>query len=267
MTNLRRARRIRSPQGHSSAVLAGLVSVTMLAGGGAASAAVHPATAPGTISTVAGGVGGPGVASQIAVNEGAGVAYSGGHLYLSASGALRQIDPATDDLTTLAGDGVTTYSGNGGPATQASLDAAGVAVDPAGNLVTYDFAARRVRVVAQQTGTFYGQAMTAGNIYSIGGNGKAGVTGLGGLATKAPLEGSGGVAVDAAGNVVLGDGPQVVVVAGQTGTFYGKAMTTGHLYRIAGTGTSGYSGNTGPATSAKVNNPSGVTVDAAGNVV
>jgi Protein of unknown function (DUF1345)/NHL repeat len=74
-------------------------------------------------------------------------------------------------------------------------------VDANGNLV---LARTTVRVVAVSTGTFYGQAMTAGDTYTIaGGNGTA-VLGDGGPATAANLNAS-GVALDPAGDVVIAD--------------------------------------------------------------
>ena len=51
----------------------------------------------------------------------------------------------------------------------------GVAVDSAGNVAIADLSNNRVRVVAAKTGTFYGLAMTAGNIYTVAGDGGPGV--------------------------------------------------------------------------------------------
>jgi trimeric autotransporter adhesin len=62
----------------------------------------------------------------------------------------------------------------------------------------------RIRVVADSTGTFYGQAMTAGDIYTIAGGGTAGL-GDGGPATEAKLDGPAAVATDQAGNVLIAD--------------------------------------------------------------
>jgi NHL repeat len=59
---------------------------------------------------------------------------------------------------------------------------------------------------------------------------------------------------------------RVRVVAARTGTFYGQAMTAGDIYTIAGNGTSGFSGDGGPAASAELLQPEGVAVDA-GNVL
>ncbi len=177
-------------------------------------------------------------------------------------------------IYTVAGDGQPIYSGDGGPATSAGLAPEGVAVDPAGNLVIADAtnvsdSSNRVRVVAASTGTFYGQAMTAGDIYTIAGDGVAGYSGDGGPATSAELNFPHGVAVDGSGNVVIADGNnyRVRVVAASTGTFYGQAMTAGDIYTVAGDGVAGYSGNGGPATSAELSVPDGVAVDGSGNVI
>jgi hypothetical protein len=145
----------------------------------------------------------------------------------------------------------------------------GVAVDAAGNLVIADTSNDRVRVVAATTGTFYGQAMTAGDIYTVAGDGTAGYAGDGGPATSAELNEPSGVTADAAGNLVIGDtaNSRVRVVAATTGTFYGQAMTAGDIYTVAGDGTPGMSGDTGPATSAELNEPEGVAADGSGNLL
>ena len=174
------------------------------------------------------------------------------------------------DIYTVAGNGTPGYSGDGGPATKAEVQTPeGVAVDSAGDLLIADTGNMRVRMVAAATGTFYGQPMTAGDIYTVAGNGTEGYTGDGGLATKAQLSFPNGVAVDGAGNVVIADaGNNVVrVVAARAGRFYGQAMKAGHIYTVAGNGTSGYSGDGGPATSAELSDPAGVAVDASGNLV
>jgi trimeric autotransporter adhesin len=56
-------------------------------------------------------------------------------------------------------------------------------------------------------------------------------------------------------------------VAETTGTFYGQPMTAGDIYTVAGNGVEGYAGDGGPATSAELDDPLGVTVDGAGNLV
>ena len=172
-------------------------------------------------------------------------------------------------IYTVAGDGSSRFSGDGGPATSAGADPAGVAVDPAGNLVIADSDNNRVRVVAASTGTFYRQAMTAGNIYTVAGNGTAGFAGDGGPGTSAELNAPQNVAADHAGNVIIADAgnERIRVVAAGTGTFYGQAMTTGHIYTIAGNGTLGFTGDGGPATSAELALPDAVAVDSTGNVL
>ena len=79
------------------------------------------------------------------------------------------------------------------------------AVDGAGNLVIADGGNNRVRVVAAGTGTFYGQAMTAGDIYTVAGTGTGGFSGDGGPALSAELNRPQGVAVDAAGDLLVVD--------------------------------------------------------------
>jgi DNA-binding beta-propeller fold protein YncE len=124
-------------------------------------------------------------------------------------------------------------------------------------------------VVAASTGSFYGQAMTAGDIYTVAGNGTQGFSGDGGPATSAELNHPFGVAADEAGNLVFTDlqNQRVRVVAASTGSFYGQAMTAGDIYTVAGNGRLGFSGDGGPATSAELLDPYGVAVDGAGNLL
>jgi len=92
------------------------------------------------------------------------------------------------DIYTVAGNGAAGFSGDGGRATSAEISIPrGVAADGAGNLLIADSGNFRIRVVAATTGTFYGQAMTAGDIYTVAGNGAAGFSGDGGRATSADL--------------------------------------------------------------------------------
>jgi trimeric autotransporter adhesin len=174
------------------------------------------------------------------------------------------------DTYTVAGDGTRGFSGDGGPATSAWLHfPEEVVADGAGNLLIADTFNHRIRVVAASTGTFYGQAMTARNIYTVAGDGKEGFSGDGDPATSAKLSDPSGVAVDPAGNLVITDNPnhRVRVVAARAGTFYGKAMTAGRIYAVAGDGTQGFSGDGGPAASAELDRPQGVAMDPAGNLL
>ena len=248
-----------------------LVSAAVAVGGPAAAAAypsvVRAPRGPdlgtaGVISTVAGGVGGPGNATSVALTA-CNVAFAQGHLYIAdstqgrlprSSGAVREMSPGSSLLTTPAGTHAAGPLGDGGPATAATLNSCGVTADSSGNLVISDWRSNRVRVVAASTGTFYGQAMTAGDIYTVAGGGTSGL-GDGGPATSAELSAPQGVRVDHNGNLVIADAgnDRVRVVAASTGTFYGVPMTTGDIYTVAGDGIRGFSGDFGPATSAELN--------------
>ena len=176
---------------------------------------------------------------------------------------------AAGDIYTIAGTGTGGFSGDGGPATSAELsDPTGVAVDGAGNLLIADFDNCRIRVVAASTGTFYGQAMTAGHIYTVAGNGIRGLSGDGGPATSAEMNDPGGAAMDPAGNLVIADSfnGRIRVVAASSGTFYGQAMTAGNIYTVAGGGVRGL-GDGGPATSAMLSEPGAVALDPQANLV
>jgi hypothetical protein len=108
--------------------------------------------------------------------------------------------------------------GDGIPATSAFLGVAAAAVDRAGNLIIAGRGAEvsstlvisRLRVIAGTTGTFYGQAMIAGDIYTIAGNGTQG-TGDQGPAAQASFGrfGPSAVAVTRSGALVVGDGARI----------------------------------------------------------
>jgi trimeric autotransporter adhesin len=326
-------------------MMAGIAAALAAAGGWAGAAPRLGAVQPGIISTVAGGVGGPALATTVALGSPCGLSVGGGKLYVGGQGAVREVSERTGELTAPAGDfnygPYWTHSGEGGPAVDAPLGACGISHDAAGNLVVTDISQQRVWVVAARTGMFYGQQMTAGHIYDVAGDGELGhsasgalarkaflynpgdivpdkagnlvlddrgadgvfpgfvevvavragtfygepmraghiytvaggslaISGDGGLASKAGLGGSvGQVQPDHAGNLVIADTPAntIRVVAERTGTIYGQAMTAGHIYAVAGDGQAGFSGDGGPATSAELNDPSGVAVDRAGNLV
>ncbi|HEY2305402.1 MAG TPA: hypothetical protein VGI05_05930, partial [Streptosporangiaceae bacterium] len=167
-------------------------------------------------------------------------------------------------IYTVAGNGSGFFNGDGGLATSAAVDdPSDTTVDSAGNLVIADQINNRIRVVAASTGTFYGQAMTAEHIYTIAGNGTQGFAGDGGPATSAALDLPYTVAVDGTGNLVISDrnNHRIRVLAAASGTFYGKPMTTGDIYTVAGNGTDGFTGDGGPATSAALDFPSGLAAD------
>ncbi len=174
------------------------------------------------------------------------------------------------DIYTVAGNGGAGFSADDIPATSAELDNPGaVALDTQGNVEIADTANNRIRVVAQSTGTFYGQAMTDGFTYTVAGDGTAGYTGDAIPAVSAELNSPSGVALDAHGNLVIADtaNNRIRVVAQSNGTFYGQSMTDGDIYTVAGDGTAGYTGDAQSAVTAELNAPSGVALDAHGNLV
>jgi hypothetical protein len=181
-------------------------------------------------------------------------------LCIALFGLASSAQAAPGTISTLAGDGTYGYSGDGGPATSAELDyPSGVAVDAGGDLLIADSANRRVRLVAGASCSSacpYGLAsMTEGDIYTIADNGTNGYSGDGGPASSAELDYPSGVAVGPGGDLLIADylGNRVQLVAGascSSGCPYGLAsMTKDDIYTIAGTGTSGYSGDGGPAPS------------------
>jgi sugar lactone lactonase YvrE len=160
-----------------------------------------------------------------------------------------QLSPSTNQISTIAGTGIPGYSGDGGPALNAQISVPeGIAGDSAGNVYIADDLNHVVRMVSAGTGT----------ITTIAGNGNYGYSGDGGPATSAELGYIFDVAVDAAGNLFIVDAPNAVVrmVSASTGT-----ITT-----FAGNGTPGYSGDGGAATNAELDYPTGIALDAAGNL-
>src|ERR1017187_4986606 len=207
----------------------------------------------GNISTVAGngtaGSGGDGGAAGSAqLNLPFGVAVDGpGNLYIAEFGNNRVRKVSTNgNISTLAGSGVSGYSGDKGQAASAMLNGPqGVAVDSAGNVYIADTANNRVRMVAPN-----------GVITTVAGTGAAGVSGDGGLAVNALVGNPGALATDSVGNVYIADGSARVR----------KLFPSGIITTIAGAGTRGYSGDGGAATSAKLNGPSAVAVDNQGGL-
>ena len=174
------------------------------------------------------------------------------------------------DIYTIAGNGTAGYSGDGESATSAELsNPLGVALDAAGDVVVADSSNSAVRFVPVASGTYYGQAMTSDDIYTIAGDGTAGDSGSGGAATSAEL--SNWVAdttADAAGDLYISDSGNDVIrfVPVTSGTYYGQAMTSDDIYTVAGAGwsTDNFSGDGGAATSATLNCPVSAAPDPAG---
>jgi hypothetical protein len=189
----------------------------------------------------------------------------------NSSGVFYGMEMTAGHIYTVAGSGIHGFSGDGGSALAASLGGPlEVAIDLNGNVLliddVWDFASSttdRIRIVAESSGTFYGQHMTKGDIYTVAGVGQPGYSGDGGPATAAEILPQ-GIAVDASGNLVIADSQRIRVVAAKTGTFYGRAMTVGYIYTVAGGGTR--TGDGTPALSASLI-AAAVAVDQAGNLL
>lgn len=160
------------------------------------------------------------------------------------------VQPALgDDITTYAGTGSAGYSGDGGPATSAKIwRPSGLTVAANGDIYFADRDNNVVRKVDASTG----------DISTVAGGGVA-LTGDGGLATSGWMNEPQTMAVDAAGNVYIADTQNHRIRKIDVGT--------GFISTIAGTGVQGYSGDGGAATSAKLNQPKGIDIDSAGNVI
>ena len=149
-------------------------------------------------------------------------------------------------ITTVAGNGTSGFSGDGGAATSAELNnPTSVALDAANNLYIADSGNNRIRKVS------------GGNITTYAGKGGIGYTGDGGQASAAQLNSPSGVWVDAQGNLDITD----------LGNYVIRQITpAGVINTIAGNNTVGFSGDGGPAASAQLNQPFGIVTDAAGNL-
>ena len=219
----------------------------------------------GTINTVAGngiggfgGDGGPATSGELA-NPSSVVVDSSGNYYIA--------DTFNSLIRKVTSSGtITTYAGNinSGPgyvdATVATLGQlafpSAVALDAAGNLYICESLAgggggignNRIRKVS-----------TSGVLTTIANNstGAAGSSGDGGPATAAHLNNPLGIAVDKAGNLYIADTNNHKIR---------RIAANGIITTVAGTGIAGFSGDGGAATSAQLNNPTGVSVDASGNL-
>ncbi|HUZ96194.1 MAG TPA: Ig-like domain repeat protein [Edaphobacter sp.] len=161
---------------------------------------------------------------------------------------IRKVDLA-GIITTVAGTGEQGFSGDGGPATSAQLDSpAGVAVDASGTIYIADTHNHRIRKVS------------GGTITTVAGTGTAGFSGDGGAATSATLGNPTALAVDSSGNLYIADTDNHRIRKLTTTT----TITT--ITTVAGNGEQGFSGDGGAATSASIDSPNGVAVDAAGTI-
>jgi sugar lactone lactonase YvrE len=219
----------------------------------------------GEIRTVAGSY--PGVASTTYGDGGlATTAFllvqgltvdNAGTLYLSGyeTHTIRKVTPPsvmTEVMTLVAGTGQLGSSGDGGPATGATLySPEDVVKDAAGNVYISDTRNNRVRRVSATTGKI--ETFAGGNQGTITEN-----RGDGGVAPAAFLASPSGLAIDSGGNVLIVD------------TGYNRvrrvAAGTGIISTVVGTGTLGFLGDNGPATAARLNSPRGIAIDSADNI-
>jgi hypothetical protein len=186
-----------------------------------------------------------------------------------ASGTYFGQAMVANNVYTLVGTGTLGYSGDSGASTAATLwYPYGVSVDMSGNVYIADNSNCRIRFIAKTGGTYFGQAMTANYIYTIAGTGTGGYVADNVAATSAQINYPRAVSVDSVGNVYIADysNHRIRFIAKTTGTYFGQAMTANYIYTIAGTGSGGYVADNVAATSTQIYYPSGVTVDAAGNV-
>jgi DNA-binding beta-propeller fold protein YncE len=213
--------------------------------------------ASGVIETVAGngtkgfsGDGGPAKKAQL--NEPYGLAMDRlGNLYVvdRLNHRVRRVDAQTGVITTVAGDGSTKYSGDGGPAALAGLvEPNGVALDAQGRLLIADVAGHRVRMVDFATG----------QITTFAGTGRGAHAGDGGPARNAAIFGARAVEVGPDGTVWI--------VEREGNSLRAVDPKTGIISTRAGTGAKGYSGDGGPASVATFNGPKELAVDPAGNI-
>ncbi|MBV9503375.1 MAG: hypothetical protein JO323_00050 [Acidobacteriia bacterium] len=248
----------------------------------------------GNISTFAGngtiGFSGDGsTAANAELNQASGVAVDGqGNLYIADTwnNRIRKVT-SSGTISTVAGNGAVSYSGDGGPASRIQLNGpAGVGLDSAGNLYISDSRNRVVRVAKQNVVASVGGGSlvfprgiasdSAGNVYiadqqgnrverigtdgtlsNFAGNGTAGYAGDGSAAANAELNAPTAVATDGAGNVYIADfGNNVIRKVGSSGT-----ITT-----VAGNAFQGYSGDGGPAAQASLRGPQALAADAGGNL-
>ncbi|GLC88054.1 cadherin-like beta sandwich domain-containing protein [Lysinibacillus piscis] len=165
-----------------------------------------------------------------------------GSLYIADTGNHRIRKVTNGIITTIAGAGYGTFSGDGGPAVDAELNyPQTIAMDNIGNLYIADTNNNRIRKVD-----------TNGIISTVAGSGSRGYSGDGGLAIDAQLNEPEGITVDSSGNLYIADTDNYRIR---------KVMPSGRISTIAGTGNYGYSGDGGSGTLAQLNGPVGLALD------
>lgn len=269
-----------APVALSATATSGLpVAFSLVSGPGTVSGSTLTVTGPGTI--------------VVAANQ------TGNATYMPASQVTRTVVvnyalPAHGLITTIAGNGIAGYTGDGGPGASAELNSPwGVTVDRSGNIYIADANNVAIRAISYTNGYIYTEAgsglggdgvavdtygdffiantgynrLLEGvpsngtiNYYLVAGNmsGTAGFGGDGGTGPNALLNGPQGVAIDASSNLYLADTKNNRI----------RKVTASNLVitTVAGNGIAGYTGDNGVPISAEINAPYGVAVDASGNI-
>jgi hypothetical protein len=231
-----------------------------------------------------------GVASAAQLDEPTGVAVDhSGDLFIAdtanckvrvvpaASGSVLGHPVVRDRIYTVAGTGVCGSAGQGGPIGGAQLfDPVAVAIDFAGDLLVADRGYQSVLLATASGGTYYGTAVAAGDIGVVaGGTGSYGpylADGLSATGVGAELNDVRGIVLGPSGALVMTDGFMHVirVVPAQSGPLFGRAMTAGDLYTVAGALPVQTAVGAGDGTRwvlTRMGTPSGVAVTKAGAVV
>ena len=222
---------------------------------------VRKVNTSGIITTIAGngfgaglsdggysGDNGPATAAMLSRPSTVGIDRAG-NIYITEFGnnTIRKVTPS-GIISTIAGTGIAGYSGDNGPATHAMLnDPLGLAFDSIGNLYFSDNSNRRIRKID----------VTTGIITTIAGTGTAGYSGDNGPATAAEMRISGYLAFSPTGELYIPEYYNHVIR---------KIDHSGVITTIAGTGTSGYTGDNGPATAAKLVSVFSIIFDSLGNM-
>jgi hypothetical protein len=216
---------------------------------------VRKVSVSGIITTIAGkdsagysGDGGPATAAKLNFPFDL-TADKSGNIYIAdaENNRIRKVS-TSGIMSTFAGNGTNSYSGDGGPATAAELNyPAGICLDNSGNICIADIGNNVIRKVS-----------VGGIISTIAGNNIKGYSGDGGMATNAELNEPFGICADTLGNIYIGD--------------YGnnkvrKVSPSGIISTVAGNGTKGYNGDGGLATAAELHSPWGVCVNDSGNLL
>ncbi len=168
------------------------------------------------------------------------------------------------------GTGAFSSTGDTGlPATATVKGPDGVAFDSQGNFYVSEFLGHRIRMVAAVSGTFFGQAMTAGNIYTIIGDGNAVSSGDGAAANLAQTSAPAQIHIDSQDNLYFSEqtaGSRVRMVPKTSGTYFNIAMTAGNVYTVLGTGVQGNGADGAAGPSTQVGITSGISRDNNGNL-